>query len=307
MRIFVAGATGVLGRALVPQLLARRHDVRPAARRPVSDFRPRGLELITGDLLSDDLFELVRGCDAVVHIATAIPRDASVPGAWSRTALLRTVGTRRLLDAALASGVPRYIQQSIVMAYRGGGDAWLDEDAPLDDSPERAMICRPVIEMEAMIRGVDPRRLSWAILRGGAFVGDGTGSAALERLQLGGMVVAGDGSNFFSPVNVVDMASAVVAALEFAPAASTFNIVDEPLRYGDYVDALADLIGVARARRDRSLPLPPSWRCTNEAAESVLGWSPRERIWPSGFSRSRASTQPERPLAIDAGSDDQDG
>jgi hypothetical protein len=76
------------------------------------------------------------------------------------------------------------------------------------------------------------------------------------------------------------MACAVTAALEFAPAGSTFNIVDEPLRYGDYVDALADLIGAARPQRVSKLPLPPSWRCTNEAARTVLAWLPRERIWP---------------------------
>jgi len=279
----VAGATGVLGRALVPQLVAGGHSVRAIARRPSSDFCPLGLELLKADLLVDDLVELVSGCEAVVHIATAIPRDPSTPGAWHRTARLRTLGTRRLLDAALTCGVTRYLQQSIVMAYRDGGDAWLDEAAPLDDSPERSEVCRPVIEMETMIRDVAPRRLDWTILRGGTFVGDGTGSSLIHGLRLGEAVIAGDGSNFFSPVNVIDMASAVVAALECAPAASTFNIVDEPLRYGDYVDALADLIGVGRPRRARNLPLPPSWRCTNEAAQTTLGWTPRQRIWPIGL------------------------
>ena len=76
------------------------------------------------------------------------------------------------------------------------------------------------------------------------------------------------------------MASAIAAALERAPACSIFNIVDEPLRYGDYVDSLADLVGVARPRRAADLPLPPSWRCTNKAARTVLGWMPRERIGP---------------------------
>jgi len=103
----VAGATGVLGRALVPQLVAGGHSVRAIARRPSSDFCPLGLELLKADLLVDDLVELVSGCDAVVHIATAIPRDPSAPGPWHRTARLRTLGTRRLLDAALTCGVTR--------------------------------------------------------------------------------------------------------------------------------------------------------------------------------------------------------
>jgi nucleoside-diphosphate-sugar epimerase len=281
--IFVAGATGVLGRALVPRLIASRHSVRAIARSASTADLPAGVELIDADLLEDDLLELVRGCDAVVHIATAIPGDPSAQRAWDLTARLRTTGTRRLLDAALACRVPRYVQQSIVMAYRDGGDTWLDEQAPLDDSPGRAAVCGPVIEMETLIREVEPQSLAWTILRGGSFVGVGTGEGTLiEALRVGGVVVADGGSNYLSLVNVADMASAVALSLELAPAGSTFNIVDEPLRYGDYVDALADLIGVARPRRAAKLPLPPSWRCTNQAAQTALGWVPRERIWPYG-------------------------
>lgn len=281
VKILVAGATGALGRALVPRLIADRHCVLAIARSASSARLQAGVEAVDVDLLEDDVLDFVHGCNAVVHIATAIPADPSLPGAWDLTARLRIEGTRRLLDAALACRVPCYIQQSIVMAYRDGGDAWLDEDAPLDDSLERAAICTPVIEMEQMIREVDPQILAWTILRGGSFVGDGVGERRLTgRLRTGDVIVAGDGSNYVSLVNVADMASAVAASLELAPAGSTFNIVDEPLRYGDYVDALSDLIGVKRPRRVATLPLPPSWRCTNQAALTALGWMPRERIWP---------------------------
>jgi nucleoside-diphosphate-sugar epimerase len=281
MKVFVAGATGVLGRVLVPQLLAAGHDLRAIARRVPTGVQPAGVEFIEANLLSDDLVECVSGCDAVVHIATAIPHDPSAQGAWDGTAQLRTVGTRRLLDAALACGVRRYLQQSIVMAYRDGGDAWLDETAPLDESADRAAICQPVLAMEKMVREVQRERLVSTILRGGSFVGAGTGEIGLvERLKDGELVVAGDGSNYVSPVNVSDMASALVAALLHAPAGSTFNIVDQPLRYRDYVDAVADMIGASRPRRKAELLLPPSWRCTNQAAKTVLGWIPRGRIWP---------------------------
>jgi nucleoside-diphosphate-sugar epimerase len=239
------------------------------------------VELISADLLQDNVFELVSGCDAVVHAATAIPRDGLSPYSWEATARLRTAGTRRLLDAARACRVSRYVQQSIVMVYRDGGDAWLDEQAPLDHGPDRAAICGPVIEMESMIRDVRPQTLAWTILRGGAFVGDGTNANALvEGLRSGKVAVAGDGSNFLSPVTVADMAAAVVASLELAPAGSIFNIVDEPIRYGDYVDAIADLIGGPRPQRLTEHRLPPSWRCTNEAAQTKLEWMPREPIWP---------------------------
>jgi len=279
--ILVVGATGVLGRALVPRLIAAKHNIRCLARSASTAELPATAELIDADLLEDDLIEHVRGCAAVVHIATAIPTDASAPRAWNLTARLRTAGTKRLLDAALACNVPRYVQQSIVMAYRDGGDGWLDEQASLDDSPGRATVCRPVIEMEAMIRDVPPQALGWTILRGGSFVGIGTGEATLiGALQAGAVVVADGGSNYLSPVHVDDMASAIALTLELAPAGSTFNIVDHPIRYRDYVDGLADLIGVARPRRVATLPPPPSWRCTNKAAQTTLGWMPRNPIWP---------------------------
>lgn len=282
MTILVAGATGVLGRTLIPLLIADRHRVLAIARHASTADLPAEVEAIDANLLVDDLFELVQGCDAVIHIATAIPSDPSAPGAWHATARLRTEGTRRLLNAALAGRVRRYVQQSIVMAYRGGGDAWLDETAPLDDSPGRADICGPVIEMEEMIREIRPEVMAWTILRGGSFVGARAGENTLiDQLRTGHATVAGDGSNYVSLVNVADMARAVAASLELAPAGSTFNIVDEPLHYGDYVDALSDLIGVMRPRRVRELPPPPSWRCTNRAAQTTLGWVPRERIWPA--------------------------
>jgi len=261
----VAGATGALGRALVLRLVADRHAVRALAPDAADAFAWLGVESLDADLVVDDLRDVVRGCDAVVHAATDVPVD----------------GTRRLVSAAIAGGVTRYVQQSFVTAYRDGGDRWLDEDAPLDDSPRRSPVCRSVVETEASIRRVDPRALAWTILRGGSFVGSGTRQDLLiERLRIHGAVVAGDGSNYLSTLNVRDMAAAVAVALEHAPAGSTFNVVDEPLRYSDYVDALADLIGVARPPRVAREPLPRSRRCTNAAARTVLGWMPRHPIWP---------------------------
>lgn len=281
MTVLVAGATGALGRAVIPLLIADQHRVLAIARNASTAELPSEVEAIDVNLLEDDLLEFVHGCDAVVHIATATPSDPSAFGAWNATTRLRIEGTRRLLNAALTSGVRRYVQQSTITAYRDGGDAWLDETAPLDDSPERADICGPVIEVEEMIREVRPQVLSWTILRGGSLVGACVGENVLiEQLRTGHLTVAGDGSNYVSLINVADMASAVAVALESAPAGSTFNIVDEPLHYGDYVDALSDLIGVARPRRAAELQLPPSWRCTNRAALTTLGWMPRERIWP---------------------------
>jgi nucleoside-diphosphate-sugar epimerase len=135
--------------------------------------------------------------------------------------------------------------------------------------------------MEAMIRATSTRQLRWCILRGGTFVGQGTfQDDTLKNLRVGKQVVAGDGRNFISPIRVADMAAAVAQALHHAPAGSIFNIVDEPIREGEYLDRLAGIIGAPRPQRDLTLSRPPSWRCRNAAARSTLHWTPNHSIYP---------------------------
>ncbi len=286
MRVCVVGATGVLGRNLVPLLARLGHSIRALARRPPEEAPPA----ITGvaeyaecDLLSPEsasrLPYWLDGCDAVINIATAIPPDFNAPGAWDRNSRLRREATERLLTNSVAAGVKRYIQESITMAYVPGGDQWLDESTPFDRLPERAETCGPVIDMEAMVRAA--RELECVILRGGMFVGPGTFQEGLAAdLRNGRAVVPGDGSSFISPIHVADMAEAVAAALTEAPPGSIFNVVDEPVRHGDYMDRLARIMGAPPPPRDRSLPPVPSQRCTNRAARQVLGWAPVHGIWP---------------------------
>lgn len=286
MRVFVAGATGVLGRALVPELARWGHAVRALARSPEkAALLPPGTEVVLGDLLApeleDKLAPTLAGCDAVLHMATAIPSDFKAPSAWEANTRLRTEGTRRLLAASLAVGAKIYVQQSIVMAYVDGGEEWLDESTPLDTSAERAEVCAPVREMEAQVLAVDPGRMRCIILRGGIFVGPGTfQDTLLARLRQGQEVVAGDGRSWVSLVHVADMARAVPAAMAHATAGAVFNIVDEPIRRGDYMDELARRLGGPPPQRDPALREQPSWRCANRTARQVLGWEPRHGIWP---------------------------
>ena len=288
MQIAIFGATGVLGQALTPLLLQQGDTVRALVRslQKARTVLPAAVDCVECDVLSPDeeqpLDKLLRDCQAVLHIATAIPRVAGAPGAWDMNTRLRTDGTRILLDAALAAGVECYLQQSIVMAYPDRGDEWITEDLPLDNSPKRAAINEPVIIMERLVREVSPRRLRWCILRGGTFVGRSTfQDEIIANLKASKQVVAGDGLNFFSPVHVSDMARACVAALQLAPAGSIFNVVDEPLRQGEYLDRLAWLVGAPSPRRDLAQPRPPSWRCSNVAARAILRWQPTHSIWPT--------------------------
>ena len=307
MKVFIAGATGVLGRSLVPKLLVAGHTLRLLVRDPhgapsfpsfgkggmlnddkgIKLSEMSGVELHHGDLLALNmeatLAPMMQGCDAVIHIATSIPRDPSAPDAWTTNTHLRIRGTGRLQRAALEAGVTTFIQQSIVMAYRDGGDDWLDEHTHLDQSPERRDIVHPVAIMESMMRlfGRQPKPMRWVILKGGLFVGPGTSQSQLvERIRTSELTIPGDGSHFVSLVHVEDVADAYVAALDHAPAASIFNINAEPLRYGDYVDGIADRISSPHPKRDPSQPRPPSHRASNQAAREILGWQPTRSIWP---------------------------
>jgi nucleoside-diphosphate-sugar epimerase len=287
MKVFIAGATGVLGRALVPLLRERGHEVRALvrSRERARQAADSGAELLFGDLLDAEtqrhLSEMIAGCDAVAHIATAIPADPTAPDAWQTNTRLRTEGTRALLDAALVAGAAFYAQQSIVMAYIDGGERWLDESTPFDDAPARAGMVEPVRTMEQMVRETPIERLAWTILRGGLFVGPGTWQeGTVQRLREGRETVPCDGRAYFSPIHVADMAAAFTAALEQRPASGIFNITAEPLRQGEYLDRLTAIVGAPPPRRDPSLPCPPSYRCSNAAARERLGWQPVHSIWP---------------------------
>lgn len=286
MRVALVGPTGVLGRALVPLLMAKGFTVRLLARSAEKARRlfPEVAEVVECDLLAATAAELafaLLGCEAVAHIATAIPRDASAPDAWVANTRLRTEGVRKLLDGSLQAGAKRYLQQSITMAYADHGDEWITEDAPLDSAPQRAQVCGPVISMEGMVRDTPLEKLHWCILRGGSFVGKDTfQDDTIEGLRLGKTTVSCDGSNYVSFIHVDDIAAAFVAALERDPAGAVFNIVSEPLRQGDYLDRLAGSIGAPRPMRDASAPCPPSWRCSNQAARNKLSWLPRHSVIP---------------------------
>ena len=187
-----------------------------------------------------------------------------------------------LLEASLSAGIDAYLQQSITLAYPDGGERWLDEDTPFDPSLERAEVVVPVRVMETQVRSVDPERLRWCVLRAGMLVGPGTAQeATIARLQAGEERVPGDGGGFLSLVHVADLAAAVADALECAPGGSVFNVVDEPMRQGEYLKRLAQLVGAAPPPcKPAEESDPPSQRSSNRRVREALGWRPTCGVWP---------------------------
>jgi nucleoside-diphosphate-sugar epimerase len=289
MKVALVGATGILGRALIPQLLAK-HEIRALARKPEAIRAQFGtqVEALECDLLApgiaDRLPALLAGCEVVIHAATAIPPvvDMGKPGAWDANTRLRLEGTAHLLAATLQVGAQVYLQQSITMAYPDCGDRWISEDVPFRTSDNGTLVNETVIEMERQVRATPTNQLRWSILRGSVFVGKGTFQDDLiARLRAGTEKVACEGKAYISLIHFEDMASAFVSAIDRAPAGSTFNICDKPLRQRDYLDRLAEAVGAPKPPRDPAAPCPLSQRCANQAAQTALGWTPTHGVIPT--------------------------
>jgi len=265
LNVAIVGASGVYGRHLVPRLLRRGHRVRALVRRP--DSAPSGCMVHVADIFDgESLRRALDGCDVVINLATAVPRPDQPPD-FAMNDRIRREGTATLVAAC--GGGQRLVQQSIAMVHAGGGDALLDERAPLRAGPATAS----AIEMEAMVRDSG---LGHLILRGGLFYGPGTGREAqwLAAARTGTLTIPGDGSDFASLIHVADMAEATAMAVDAGGATGTLLVVDDhPVRWRDLFAHVATCAGAA-APKSGAPVRPPSFRCGNAAARAALGWRP---------------------------------
>lgn len=283
MRVFVAGATGVLGQVLVPLLVRSGHGVRALARSEGARalLESYGAEPVDGDLFDTDaLARGIYGCDAAVHIATSIPKDPNDAAAWARNDRVRREGVVNLLEAGRRAGISHYVQQGIVFLYAPGGAEWIDESSPLSAAlPPHLVSAR---DMEGLVAN---QEIPWTLLRGGSFYGPGTGSSErlLERAANGSLTLDGDGSHYLSPVHVEDMAQAFLKAIERPPARRVFNVVDDhPVTQADLFGFLAKITGGPPPTRDRT-GQAPSLRCSNARIRREFGFSPRYPSYREGY------------------------
>lgn len=280
MKIAVIGATGVLGRHVVPRLIERDHQVRAIAHRAaeVARLRRMGVEAVAGDiLLAETLSPGTAGCDAALHLATAIPRPGPDQD-WRMNDRIRREGTRNFVAACRASGVSRYVQQSVALLHGDHGSAIIDESAAIQ--PNR--ITQSAADMESFVQDTD---LDWCILRGGLFYGPITGREAgwREAARAGALRIPGDGSGLMSLVRVVDMARAVVMAVERAPAGRIYHVVDDrPVTQGALYHYVAAQVDGAEPQAGGESVLP-SLGCSNGRIKAELGWEPLYATYRSGL------------------------
>jgi nucleoside-diphosphate-sugar epimerase len=280
MNIAVIGATGVLGRHLVPRLIERGHTVRGTARNEPGEalVAALGAEPVRADILERASLDVaVAGCEAALHIATAIP-TAWGTGDWAANDRIRTEGVRHLLDACAAAGVERYLQQSIAMVHTASDERPQTEDDPAPGSGRGAS----VLEAEAQTR---ESSLDWRILRGGSFYGPGTGQGAewIEAARKPGYAMPGDGSDYVSLIHIADMAEATAAAVEADKGRTTWNVVDdEPVRYRELTEYVARLAGGPPPESGGPVRLA-SFRVSNAKLKAELGWRPRFASYRSGL------------------------
>ncbi|MFH8369700.1 NAD-dependent epimerase/dehydratase family protein [Streptomyces sp. NPDC018031] len=285
MHVFVAGATGVVGRLLVPLLLDAGHRVTGTSRSPAGTdrIRSQGAAAVRVDALDADALRraVARAApDAVIHQLTDL---ADADGAANTR--LRREGTRNLTEAARAAGVSRIVAQSISWAYAPGhGPA--DESVPLDDTAAqpRARTVAGVRALEETVAGLETA----VVLRYGILYGPGTwyapGGAVAAALagdpaaRFLGSVVADDAVGSF--VHVADAARAAVAALDW-PGGPVNIVDDEPAPAHEWLPVLADSLGAPVPDR---VPGRQGWErgASNTLARS-RGWSPARASWRTGF------------------------
>jgi nucleoside-diphosphate-sugar epimerase len=272
MRIFLTGATGVIGVRLVPQLVEAGHDVTAVGR---TDAKRKQLDELGAAPVATDVFDAsavrraVAGHDTVINLATSIPPSsrALLPGAWRANDRVRTVAAGNIADAAVAVGADRLIQESFAPIYPDRGEAWIDEQIPV----KPARYNRSTMDAEAAAERVTQRGHTGVVLRFAFFYGHDSAFTldAIRAVRKGWAPAIGNPTGFISSVSHDDAASAVFAALGVP--GGVYNVADdEPMRRREFYDLLAATLGVAPPR------FLPSWlaRITGSVGET-LGRSQR--------------------------------
>ena len=316
MHIFLAGATGAVGRSLVPLLISHGHTVTGTTRSPrkADDLRALGAEPVVVDALDRravlDALAAAQP-DAIVSQLTALSGLDDLrkfEQAFALTNRLRTEGTEHLLAAARATSVERVIVQSYAgWTYERTGGPVKAETDPFDPHPPKQMRTT----LDAIRRQEEITTAAGGVaLRYGGFYGPGTGLAPggeqWEAVMARKFPLVGDGGGVWSFIHIEDAAAATLAALEHWTPGEVYNVVDdEPARVRDWLPGIAAAIGappprkvprwVARLMGEHLVSLMCEVRgASNAKARVELGWTPQWPTWREGFAALGATRAPAR-------------
>jgi 2-alkyl-3-oxoalkanoate reductase len=303
MRVFVTGATGALGRHLVPGLVAAGHEVTATTRTPgkVAQLRAAGAVPVVVDGLDREAViaaVLAAAPEVIIHEMTALADMRSLRNfdrVFAATNELRTKGTDNLLAGAAAAGTRRVIAQSYTgwPNERSGGPVKTEDD-PLDSRPVQSA-AQGLAAIRHVEEAVPARAPEGIVLRYGGFYGPGASEPLVDMVRKRQVPVIGGGTGIWSFIEISDAAAATLAAVDRG-APGVYNIVDsDPAPVAEWLPYLAKVAGAKPPLR------VPAWLgrllagelvviqmtsvrgSSNEKAKKEFGWEPRYASWREGF------------------------
>jgi nucleoside-diphosphate-sugar epimerase len=316
MKVFLTGATGAIGRQLVPQLVEAGHEVTATTRSEakVALIEEAGARAVVLDVLDAEAVGAAVSAsrpDAIVHQATALAGSLenlrNLDRAFALTNRIRTDGTDHLLSAARAAGVSRFVAQSFAgwPFARTGGPVKTEED-PLDPEPPKAVreTMGAIRYLERAVTGAD--WLEGIVLRYGGFYGPGTSlqvdppGEQMEMILKRRLPIVGNGAGVWSLIHVADAAAATVDALERGRRGVYHVADDEPVTVAEFLPAVAETVGAGPPRHlprwlGRLLAGEPGAvmmteirGASNAKAKRELGWELRYPSWRQGLAERAA-------------------
>jgi len=289
-KIVITGSTGVIGRRAVHELLTAGHRVTGVTRsaRGRERLERLGARAVEADVFDEaSLRRAFDGADAVVNLLTHVPSADRMadPSSWEENDRVRTEASAAIARAAQSARVQRLVQESIAFVYADGGDAWLDEDAPVAGGGVTTTALTAERNARELFEG------DTVVLRFGLFMGPDSGStrAALEAARGGASIAVGP-PGAYRPTLWLDDAAAAIAAAVGGPA-GTYNVADaEPATNAEIDAALAAAVGVEalRPRAPQDGPLARSQRVSSRRLRDASGWAPRMRAGTETWGRIAA-------------------
>ena len=317
MRVLIAGATGAIGRALVPVLTSVGHDVVAHSRRPSTAFDgvPGKVEAVQADALDPAAVERLvvnERPDAIVNLLTAIPHQIDprhLARDFELTNRLRREGTANLLEAASKLPDAYLVSEGLAYAYEpaqvtSSSGAIADEETPFWAHPPKQFA--PNLEALRVLEQLTVGA-GGAVLRVGHLYGPGTiyaaGGSFTQQVLAGKAPMVGGGTSVFSFAHVHDVATAIVAALERRPVGAINVVDDDPAPMSTWLPYFADVVG---AKPPKNVPafvarlaagsfgvafMTRLRGADNARARLRLDWRPRYATWCDGF-KELAGTSP---------------